>query len=192
MMTPSLSSSLLFCLFSFLFGGLSFMFRECQRGAFCALRLLPRPCEPKTLFRRRGSEGKIPPSCETDGQKDHPSETRKNKKSRRKHPHQNEKTCFFGYLLFDLSFFVLFGICYMLFLYAENEGIFRVYAFLLTALGFGLTRHLIKNKIAAYVFAVLSLPFFFLGAVISFFRRVFLRFVRLFCRARKKDTQKLD
>ncbi len=178
----SLGGALLFSLFSFLFGGTLVAFRETLRGTLAAFGLLPAPVSYPSPFPRLEKKP-VPEKAKPPrkGKKPTAPQNQKNAKSKTslsglpkapKSPKlsKNKKRpkrapgCpmpfFFGYLAFDLSFFVLGGAAYMVFLYAENGGIFRLYALLLTVCGFLALRPAVLRFLARPLFCALSFLFF--------------------------------
>lgn len=88
------------------------------------------------------------------------------------------KGCFWGYLLFDLLFFVLGSASYMIFLYASHSGIFRVYSLLLLLGGGYLWRRPAHHLGARPVFFCLD--------------RILLPFRLLFRKCLRKKAKQLD
>ena len=105
-MHVTLSSVLLFCLFSFLFGVFAAFFFQVCYAIFAALRWLP--------YGQKGSKEK--------DEKPSAAGTVK-------------KRYVFGYFFFDTSSLVIIAALYLIFLYAVNEGVFRLYSLLLALCG---------------------------------------------------------
>ena len=106
----SLAERLLFCLYSFLFGGVAASRACLLRSAMAALRLLP---SPLVGSERMGNAFRIKKEKAVKG----------------------KRRFFVGYFLYDALASVCFFSLYMLFLYAHNGGAFRLYSFLLSLLG---------------------------------------------------------
>lgn len=118
-MYTTLTSLLLFCLFSFLFGIASAFFVAWYRAVFSALRLLPRTSQAM---------------CDVP-KEDTPNNTQKAKKMHASPKPRKKRKYIVGYFLFDLSATLLLAVAYLLFLYAVNGGTFRLFSLLLAALG---------------------------------------------------------
>ena len=72
-----------------------------------------------------------------------------------------------GYLVLDLSFFLLFAVFYLLFLFFVHGGVFRLYSLLFAALGAFAFRRVARALVARPSFLLLSLPFSLLSALFS-------------------------
>lgn len=142
--------ALLFCLFSFLFGVGTAVFRALLYAVLAAVRLLPSPIE-------REKKG-------------------------------NRVLLFFGYLLFDISFFVFTACAYMIFLYAVNDGIFRVYSLLFVLLSVCLLWQITDRLVNRPLFRLLSLP---IGLLEKLFRRLRPHLARLSKRSKRKTQSNL-
>lgn len=172
-----LSSSLLFCLFSFLFGvGLSVL-RAVLRGGLSALSLLP-PVVRRTD--EEGARGKETVSLGEERPQD--AANGSEKKGKKKRPWRYA----FGYLLLDLSFFALAAILYLLFLFLLHGGVLRFYSLMLVLLGAFLSHSLCSLWIARPTAALLALPFRAVRALLSPL------FARIFRFARRKKAKQLD
>ena len=121
-MSAPLSSRLLFCLYSFLFGVGAAVLASLLRSVFTALRLLP--CTEKRG--RIASAFRLP-------------SIRKEKKKR---------LFFIGYFFYDFLCGIGFFSLYMLFLYAYGGGALRLYAFLLSLLGLWLAKRPVSRLFA--------------------------------------------
>ena len=131
------ASSLLFCLFSFLFGvGMSGT-HAVLYGVLAAARLLP-------LAPKRAPDTEASPSA-TDGTLPTLSE--------------KARSFFLGYLVLDVATFFLFAVLYLLFLFLWNDGVFRLYSLLFAVFGSLLTHRKARFFIARPVAFLLSFPF---------------------------------
>ena len=196
-------SSLLFCLFSFLFGaGMAFL-HAALYGTLAALRLLPpvtgrdtggeHPTAPRTAEGERGARSKEARPVQADGEAKEKgrssaqatqgrdngaAEIEAEKKKKKK----GSRPFFFGYLLLDLFFFLLFAVCYLLFLFLWHDGVFRLYSLLLAALGAGLFHRVARTLVARPVAFLLSLPV----------RLLSMAFSRVLAFCRRKKSKQLD
>lgn len=161
--TP-IPSSLLFCLFSFLFGvGLSVL-HAVLRGVLSAFFLLPPVERRASAGDRHAKEPSSAPAEKSDDAAKGARDENKKKGTRR---------FVLGYLLLDLSFFLLATALYLLFLFLLHGGVLRIYSLLLLALGMLVSYPTARALVARPVFVLLSLPGRLLGWALSpFFRRI--------------------
>lgn len=184
-------SSLLFCLFSFLFGVGAALLHAALCGTLAAFRLLPPLTgrgkrEPRApIAPRTAKDATVEARAETPPRQAPGAKTEKSRESaeaiaRSGVKPKKERRFFLGYLLLDLSFFLLFAVCYLLFLFLVHGGIFRLYSLALAALGAWAFRRAARTLVARPVYWLLSLPVRLLAAAFSR--------VLAFCR-RKKPKQ---
>lgn len=182
--TTHLSALALACL-SLLFGGGLCLLRECVRGILSALWLLPPPAAYRSpfpaLLRRDEApqkEAYTPPKKERTAQKAKEKTIERAKEGKREKAKERTKETrkgkralpphFFGYLFFDLSFFLAFAVCYLLFLFVVNEGVVRGYSLLCVLFGFLLFRKAAHRVLAVPLFRVGRFFFSLLSFLLSF------------------------
>ena len=140
-----LSSRLLFCLWSFLFGIFAAALAALLRSVLSALRLLP--CIGRAEG-RLASAFRLPPRKKREGRH------------------------FVGYFLYDLSCGVGFFSLYTLFLYGYGGGVFRWYSLLLAVLGLLLAKAPALRLIALPAAFLSALARFFPFCVYRIFKRL--------------------
>ena len=170
-----LSFVLLFCFFSFLFGAFSAVFSEGCRAIFAALRLLPngdgakRPFSAHCSFRVKKEQKEEETPC--------------------KRQSGITARSVIGYFLYDLFFWISLSCLYMLFIYAVNRGVFRLYSFFFAVLGFFFFRKTASRFFARPLLLLLSWLFSLLGLFLRFFPWLLFIFFR---RSIRKKRKKLD
>ena len=95
---------------------------------------------------------------------------------------RNKVLSFFGYLFFDLTFFVLTASAYTVFLYAVNDGVLRLYSLLLALLGVMLLHRPAERLLARPLYRLFSLPITHVGRL---FRRIGEKIKRNLTKAKK-------
>ena len=162
-------SALTLVMLSLLFGGGLSIMRECVRGALSLFRLLPPPVAYRSPFPkllRRGApiskKEHTPESEEKRSRRGKDELKEKEKRKRGLPPH------FFGYLFFDLVFFLSFAVCYLIFLFVFNEGIVRGYSLLCVLFGFLFCRKTAHRMLAIPLFRLGSFFFSLLAFLLSF------------------------
>lgn len=79
---------------------------------------------------------------------------------------RNRVLLFFGYLLFDLSFFIIASSSYTVFLYVANGGVLRLYSILLALLAHLLLFRFAERVVTRPLYRLLSMPITLFGRLL--------------------------